>query len=515
MQARPSLLATVLVFACGGDDPQPVDPSPAPVASVVLSVEADTVVRGSLLQLEATALDAAGNTLGDRSIAWSTSDPLLATVTQGGRVEAVGLGVATITATSEGRSAAATITLGANVTVSRRLPTTFAGDTTRLHAAFSDAFGTPIPGEADAWISSNESIATVDSDGIVTGVSAGFATILATRSGGIGRVDLVVLAPRIRPNREIGYIRSAPGNLYRVRPDGTGDVPLTDPADYLEGWSWSPDGDRIAVSYAPIIQGAKTGLYTMKADGTDELDLVPDARRVPKWSPDGERILLMRGEQARLYVVDADGSNLEPLGDLTAGFLAGEAEWSPDGRRIGVSIENCEQFLLMDADGSNQVRVLAPHVVCGHTWSPDGKLIAYNTAGQSSNGIWLLRTDQVDPVPLTNNCSPQGECSGNRSYFLPAWSPDGRHLAYLSQEASGSTITVHIYDLSSQETTEFEAGGFLDYSLDWSPDGTRLAFSGRKLEPPGYSAVVSTLPDGSGRVEVTGDQDSYYGAWRP
>jgi Tol biopolymer transport system component len=509
----PTLLAAGLALGCGGDR-EPVDPSAAAVASVTMNVEADTIVRGSVLQLEATPLDAAGNPLEDRSISWSSSDPLLATVTQTGLVEAVGLGIATITATSEGRSAAAAITLSANVTVSRRLPTTFVGDTTQLYAALSDADGTAIPGAVDEWISSNETVAVVDSDGLVTGVSAGVATILATRSGGVGAVDLVVLEPRIRANREIAYVRTVPGNLYRIRTDGTGDIPLTDPSRYLEAWSWAPDGDRIAVVYAPIFVGVAAGLYTIGADGRDVRELVPDARMVPKWSPDGSRILFVRGNPAMLHMVDADGSNLTQVGNLRTG-LGGGAEWSPDGRRIGVSVASCQQFVLMDADGSNQVRVVAPHPVCGHTWSPDGKLIAYNSAGQPNNGIFLLRTDTVDPKPLTSNCNVQGQCSGTRSYFLPKWSPEGRRLAFLSQESNGTTIKVHVYDLDRQETTEFEAGGFLDYSLDWSPDGARIAFSGRKAAPPQWSAVISSLPDGSGRVEVTGDRDSYYGAWRP
>ena len=178
----PTLLAAGLALSCGGDrDPVPLTGSRRLGDHERRSRDH---CRGSVLQLEATPLDAAGNPLEDRSISWSSSEPSLATVTQTGSVEAVGLGNATIIATSEGRSAAAAITLSANVTVSRRLPTTFVGDTTQLYAAFSDANGTAIPGEVDDWISSNETVAIVDSDGLVTGVSAGVATILATRSGG-------------------------------------------------------------------------------------------------------------------------------------------------------------------------------------------------------------------------------------------------------------------------------------------------------------------------------------------
>ena len=173
--------------------------------------------------------------------------------------------------------------------------------------------------------------------------------------------------------------------------------------------------DRVV--FAPIFVGVAAGLYTMGADGRDVRALVPDARMVPKWSPDGSRILVVGGNPAMLHVVDADGSNLTRLGNLRTG-LEGGAEWSPDGRRIGVSVASCQQFVLMDADGSNQVRVVAPHPVCGHTWSPDGKLIAYNSAGQPNNGIFLL-----GPTPLIPSRSPATAMFKANAPALAATSP--------------------------------------------------------------------------------------------
>ena len=89
-----------------------------PVASVELTPSSATIPLGPLggtVRLTALLRDAAGNVVRSRQIAWSSSNPAVATVTggSGGRALITGVspGAATITATSEGRSAAATITL--------------------------------------------------------------------------------------------------------------------------------------------------------------------------------------------------------------------------------------------------------------------------------------------------------------------------------------------------------------------------------------------------------------------
>ena len=515
------LLGIALCYGCGDERTDPGEPLPEPVASVTLSIENDTVVVASALHIDATPRDSRGNPLEGRDVAWSTSDPALATVLAGD-VHARALGVVTITATSEGKSASATITLAPLVTVSRRLPTTFAGDTTLLTAALSDVQGDPLDGTVDEWSSSDESVATVSADGIVTGVSSGMATIRASVSGGSGSVELVVLEPRLRPNREIAYRLAGSANsvhssqnLRRIGADGAGDIQLTDPAYVVSGWDWSPDGDRLAVSYVPG-NGEKSGrLYTINADGSDERALASGVGQDPRWSPDGSTILLIRGSPAELYIIRGDGSGLAPLTQTGVGYW--NHEWSPDGRRVGLHRFDCREFWLMDFPGGNEQQVPLPTPTCEHRWSPDGKLIAYHsltTVGTTPTfGIWLVNSDGSNPRPLSPNCTPEGLCGGDRNYYWPSWSPDGRRLAYVS-ETDGTSAMVHIFDLDQGATTEFAlTGGFLDYTVEWSPDGTRLAFSGRHAS--GWGAVVVSGVDGSGQMPLTNDfVNSEVPVWR-
>jgi len=82
-----------------------------PVASVTVSPASASVPAGSALQLTATPKDAAGNPLSGRTIAWSSSNTAVATVSSSGLVSGVVAGSATITAMSEGQSGTAAITV--------------------------------------------------------------------------------------------------------------------------------------------------------------------------------------------------------------------------------------------------------------------------------------------------------------------------------------------------------------------------------------------------------------------
>src|SRR5687767_428640 len=87
-----ALTGALLLLSCR-DTSAPL----APVASVSLTSDVDTLARGSTKQLSATARDAAGAILARRAISWSTSNPAVATVSQSGLVTSVAEGSVDIT----------------------------------------------------------------------------------------------------------------------------------------------------------------------------------------------------------------------------------------------------------------------------------------------------------------------------------------------------------------------------------------------------------------------------------
>ena len=95
------MATTLLAIDCGGDG---VPAPPPPVASVLLVTSTATLLVGGTEQLTATTKDGDGDVLSGRAVAWSSSDPSVATVSVTGLVAAVSPGTVTITATSEGVS---------------------------------------------------------------------------------------------------------------------------------------------------------------------------------------------------------------------------------------------------------------------------------------------------------------------------------------------------------------------------------------------------------------------------
>jgi uncharacterized protein YjdB len=187
-------LAAGAASAC--DVAKPIGPKP--VSSVVVSPATTTLPVASTVQLKATPQDALGTPLSGRTVTWATSDQTLATVDANGLVTAVALGGATITATSEGKSGTATITVSnvpvASVVVSPATATVQQGQTVQLAATPQDASGAPLSGRVVTWATPDVTVATVNAaSGLVTAVAVGTATITATSEGKTGSATITVV----------------------------------------------------------------------------------------------------------------------------------------------------------------------------------------------------------------------------------------------------------------------------------------------------------------------------------
>src|SRR6059058_4738130 len=172
---------------------------PLPVASVSVTPATATIGVGQTAQYAAITRDAFGNPLGGRTVTWSSSNPAVATVNGAGQATGVAVGAATLTATSEGKSGTAALTVTnvpvASVTVSPASASVPAGQTVQLTVTPRDANGNPLSGRTVTWASSNPGVATVSGSGLVSGVAGGAATITATSEGQSGSSAITVTAP--------------------------------------------------------------------------------------------------------------------------------------------------------------------------------------------------------------------------------------------------------------------------------------------------------------------------------
>jgi len=138
---------------------------------------------------------------------------------------------------------------------------------------------------------------------------------------------------------QIAYIGTGGPDINTLRTvhiantDGSGSYRLPGSPSFLSSVDWSPDGSKFVYS--------KDGeIFVMNADATDQAKLTtiqqtpngPTNDFDPRWSPDGTKIMVLRGtgSTSAVHVMNADGSNLRRLFD----FNAPTAAWSPDGVKI-------------------------------------------------------------------------------------------------------------------------------------------------------------------------------------
>ena len=284
----------------------------------------------------------------------------------------------------------------------------------------------------------------------------------------------------------------------------------------LSIWSMNPDGSS----------------PTRLTDDTSRTEKLPDFSPVydgsPVWSPDGTKIAFIsnRDYLFSLYVMDADGSNARLVADKP--LEPAEPSWSPDGGKIaftsGVRFtlgmgKASVNIYVVNIDGSGLTQLTRDSGANGSpAWSPDGKQIAFvsNRDADGQSRIWIMNEDGSNQRILPNSQNTRG------TGFLggqPAWSPDGTKILFTGYSACGDRGAVSIYVTNadggnSQVLTNSDPKACGWYSSPrWSPDGTKILATysvktGVDLEPPPQIVVMNA--DGSNQINITNRAKYYF-----
>jgi len=237
-----------------------------PVATVVVTPPTSSMVVGASVQLSASVRDASGAELPGRLVGWTSSDETVAIVSSAGRVTAIKVGTATITASSDGKSGTATVTVTAapvaTVTVTPATASLTVGQTTTLAAETRDANGTVLTGRQVTWSTSNASVATVSS-GVVTATGPGTATITATSEGKAGTSTITVSAV------PVATVTVAPATLpLVVGQTGTLTATTRDASNTVltgRNVTWSTSNANVATVAAGVVTATGPGTATITA----------------------------------------------------------------------------------------------------------------------------------------------------------------------------------------------------------------------------------------------------------
>src|SRR5436190_3421027 len=229
-----------------------------------------------------------------------------------------------------------------------------------------------------------------------------------------------------------------------ANPDGTGlthVVPntggLTDPPTDFYPNAWSPDGRLLLIDGGAGLSQAGIGIYTMRPDGTHLTRVTSSAtEQIPYgFSSDQSKILFLQTNpdgSNDLFVVRADGTGLTRLNPATIALdccLPPQARWAPDGRSIvfegfaaGSGGGSGTALYTVRPDGSRLHRITAPgRNAIQPAWSPNGRWIAFVSYG----GFGIPRLELVHP-----DGTGQHKVTSPSEGFAsdPVWSPDSTQL---------------------------------------------------------------------------------------
>jgi dipeptidyl aminopeptidase/acylaminoacyl peptidase len=240
----------------------------------------------------------------------------------------------------------------------------------------------------------------------------------------------------------------------------------------------SPDGRTLAFQW---YHDGDWQIFTLDLEGGEPCRVgdIADPCWSPTFSPDGRYLYFSRddrgSERFDFYRCELATGKLEDLLPDTPDFSPlQDFDLSPDGARIAMTASHGAGYSIavMPAAVTPRGDGIAHHHGCPYTetsprWSPDGTRLAAacGTRGQDT-AVYVVDAATGDTAVL----------GGDDSFFAghPAWSPDGRTLAF--NGGPGDHPAIGLYDVESGAVSWVWDGPLDAHHPAWAPDGTGLAF---------------------------------------
>jgi len=299
----------------------------APVDHITVNPPTLSVPRGNTATATADIRDATNAVIDDRAPVWTSSDQTVATVSNTGVVSGLKLGKTTITATLEGKSGSTAVTVVSPIDHIELSPGslnfTSLKTSLQLTATVVPAAGGSATGLVPEFRSSNPSVATVDSKGLVTSVANGTASITAdvdgvTASAGVTvqqAAAVVSIQPRVASVSALGA-----ASTFTATVVDAANNPLVSPTV-----TWTSSDQTVAkvtgTGLVGTVTGLKTGNATITADVNGKTDavsfIVAPAAQLLVIQTSAITLQIGKFATVRAFMADA---NRNPLFEVPARF---------------------------------------------------------------------------------------------------------------------------------------------------------------------------------------------------
>lgn len=273
------------------------------------------------------------------------------------------------------------------------------------------------------------------------------------------------------------------------------------------GAVWSPDGKYL---YYPQDFNGSCQIYRLEVGTGNTLQLSSDveagallavSQKAFDVSPDGSKIVYLGGKDGKLYLLPNTGGPVTPLTGYSEGGQS-SAVFSPDGKQVAfVAVLPEKQYVAVaDSNAGSWPRPVSngEAFVFDPQWFPDGKQIVYgeyDTHAMPFSGTRLVITNLESGQ---SRIVADGWAEGFM-YQHPRVSPDGKWLAYLSDETNWANIW--LLNLESGERIHFSPEQHEQGEPTWTPDSQRIVFT--RNHACSITLHVATL---DGKIETLDDE---------
>jgi Tol biopolymer transport system component len=199
--------------------------------------------------------------------------------------------------------------------------------------------------------------------------------------------------------------------------------------------------------------------------------IAPPARSYadPRVSPDGQRIVVdifQENTGTDVWVYDMPRTTWN---QLTFNGKSNVPIWTPDGKRVtlAATTDGRSKLYWKAADGSGPDELLSTEPGHPHSWSPNGRWLAQTTGGPTNIGIGLL------PMDGDRKMRPFVSKKEGNEMAAPAFSPDGRWIAYVSNESGRRQVYVRGFPAGEGRWLVSSEGGTQPM---WARDGRELFY---------------------------------------